>query len=276
MTAAITIHFRKPELTGKCVDSLLADGWDPVLVWDNSGDAGESLKVLEARYATEPRVRVARNAINLGFGKGMNAALAVLGLQGHIGPVLLVNNDVQVGPGMRAALAAELRGDDCATLVAPRLMQDGREQGWLYYQPWLALVTRRPLPGSFAYLSGCCLLVARPDNTQPLFDEDFFMYGEDVELSWRMSRKSARLVLLERSYVDHDGSASSGQASAAYERFLVRSHWILAEKLAPNAVARVLMHILRLPVLLVRAGRRAWRYRSLVPLRALLTMSGET
>lgn len=62
-------------------------------------------------------------------------------------------------------------------------MQDGEEQGWLYYQPWLALVTKRPVWGSFAYLSGCCLLVQRPDNTQPLFDETFFMYGEDVELS---------------------------------------------------------------------------------------------
>lgn len=267
MTAAITIHFRKPELTGKCIDSLLADGWDPILVWDNSGDGGESLEVLEARYTSEPRVLAVRNAINLGFGKGMNAALALLGRQGCSGPVLLVNNDAQVEPGMRIALEAELSGG--TTLIAPRLMQDGQEQGWLYYQPWLALVTRRPLPGSFAYLSGCCLLVERPDNALPLFDEDFFMYGEDVELSWRMRRQGARLVLVEDHYVSHEGSASSGQASEAYERFLVRSHWLLAGKLASNVPTRLLMYMLRIPVLFARSCLRSWRYRSMVPLRAL-------
>ncbi|CAN7460944.1 hypothetical protein LJR143_002868 [Pseudoxanthomonas sp. LjRoot143] len=270
MTAAITIHFRKPELTSKCVDSLLADGWDPILVWDNSADGGESLKALEAQYAPEPRVRLARNAVNLGFGKGMNAGLALLGRQGYSGPVLLVNNDALVVPGMRLALGEKLSGG--TALLAPRLMQDGQEQGWLYYQPWLALVTRRPLPGSFAYLSGCCLLVERPDNALPLFDEDFFMYGEDVELSWRMYGMTARLHLLDRSFVLHEGSASSGPASAAYERFLVRSHWLLAEKLASNALEKLLMYVLRVPVLFARASVRAWRYRSMMPLRALSTL----
>ncbi len=276
MTAAITIHFRKPGLTSQCVDSLLADGWDPILIWDNSGDEGESLGPLEREYAAEPRVRIARNAVNLGFGRGMNSALAALCREGYVGPVLLVNNDAQVKPGMRAALEARLTEDDGTMLVAPRLVQDGREQGWLYYQPWLALVTRRRLPGSFAYLSGCCLLVQRPDNAKPLFDEDFFMYGEDVELSWRFHISGARLTLLDQSYVRHEGSASSGQASEAYERFLVRSHWLLAGKLAPNAVIGVLMRAMRVPVLLLRAALRAWRYRSLIPLRALQCVSKES
>lgn len=269
MTAAITIHFRKPALTARCVDSLLADGWNPILVWDNSDDAGASLQALQARYAADPRVVLVGSPSNLGFGKGMNAALAALGQRGYAGPVLLVNNDAYVEPGMRVALEAQLQGGGETALVAPRLVQDGQEQGWLYYQPWLALVTKRALPGSFAYLSGCCLLVARPDNAQPLFDEDFFMYGEDVELSWRMRRTGGRMVLLDRSYLRHEGSASSGQASEVYERCLVNSHWRLAEKFAGNGFKMVLMRASRLPTLLARACLRALRYRSAVPLRAL-------
>ena len=270
MTAAITIHFRKPELTARCVDGLLADGWNPILVWDNSADEGRTLQALAARYAGEPRVQLVGNPTNLGFGNGMNAALAALGQRGYAGPVLLVNNDAYVEQGLRVALKAQLQGGGETALVAPRLVQDGQEQGWLYYQPWLALVTRRPLPGSFAYLSGCCLLVARPDNARPLFDEDFFMYGEDVELSWRMRRAGGRLVLLDRSYLQHQASASSGQASEVYERCLVRSHWQLAEKFAGNGFKTVLMRASRLPTLLARAVLRALRSRSAVPVRALL------
>ena len=274
MTAAITIHFRRPELTAECVDSLLADGWAPILVWDNSDDGGTSLQVLQARYASEARVLLVHSATNLGFGRGMNAALAELGRRGFSGPVLLVNNDAQVQSGLRAALLGELVNMAQPMLVAPRVIQDGCEQGWLYYQPWLALVTRCRLPGSFAYLSGCCLLVSRANNSQPLFDEEFFMYGEDVELSWRTRRQGWRLVLSDCSYVSHVGSASSGQGQAndSYERFLVYSHWLLADKLAMNAWARILMRTLRLPSLLARACVRSGRYRSWVPLKCLFDL----
>lgn len=274
MTAAITIHFRKPELTAGCIDSLLADGWAPVLVWDNSADEGRSLQALAARYAGEPRVQLVGNPTNLGFGKGMNAALAEMGRRGHAGPVLLVNNDAQVLPGMRAALLAALPCDSgIPALVAPHILQDGRRQGWLYYHRWLALVTRRPLPGSFAYLSGCCLLVRRPDNAAALFDDDFFMYGEDVELSWRWRRQGGALVLLGEIWLHHAGSASTGQASAAYERFLVGSHWLLARKLAGAGWEWWMMRATKLPALIARACIRALRYRSLVPLRVLVEIA---
>ena len=269
MTAAITIHFRKPELTARCVDSLLADGWNPILVWDNSDDAGASLQALQARYAADPRVVLVGSPSNLGFGKGMNAALAALGQRGYAGPVLLVNNDAEVEPGMRVALEAQLQGGGETALVAPRLLQDGQEQGWLYYQPWLALVTKRPLPGSFAYLSGCCLLVARPDNAQPLFDEDFFMYGEDVELSWRMRRAGGRLVLLDRSYLRHEGSASSGMASLFYESHVSTGHFLLASKLARGTGEAFAFVSARLPIMAARALVRSLRYRAMTPWRGL-------
>lgn len=269
MSAAITIHFRKPTLTAQCIDSLLADGWAPILVWDNSEDDGRSLQTLTARYSEDSRVRLVDNPTNLGFGKGINAALAELGRRGYAGPVLLINNDARVMPGMREALYAPLRNINGQALVAPRLRQGGIEQGWLYYQPWLALVTQRKLPGSFSYLSGCCLLVRREDNAQPLFDEDFFMYGEDVELSWRMRREGGALVLLDQTWVEHEGSASSGQASEAYERFLVGSHWVLTRKLTSAGWVGWVMCGTKLPALVTRACLRALRYRSLLPLKAL-------
>lgn len=276
MSAAITIHFRKPELTAICIDSLLVDGWAPILVWDNSADDGATLRVLQAKFSSDSRVLWGGNEGNLGFGKGMNAALAELGHRGYAGPVLLINNDARVTAGMYAALHAPLQTATTPTLVAPRIEQDGMEQGWLNYQPWFALVTRKHLPGSFAYLSGCCLLVHRADNAQPLFDQDFFMYGEDVELSWRWHRQGGSLVLLDRIWLAHQGSASSGEASKAYENFLVHSHWLLARKIAANGTMRFLMHLARLPSMLMRACLRSLRYRSLVPLAALVHLASRS
>lgn len=270
MTAAITIHFRKPELTIACIASLLADNWNPVLVWDNSEDNGKTLSVVIEKFKNDARVIWGHNNKNLGFGKGNNYALKLLGNQGYTGPVLLINNDAIVRPGMYNALHGELKNMDVPSLIAPKIYQDGQEQGWLYYQPWFALVTRRPLPGSFAYLSGCCLLVSRKNNSLPLFDEDFFMYGEDVELSWRWKKNSGYLILLEETWLSHEGSASSGQASEAYEYFLVSSHWRLASKLSSNCLDKKLMQSARLLSLLARACLRSIRYRSAIPLSIFL------
>lgn len=269
MTAAITIHYRRPELTARCVDSLLADGWAPVLVWDNSADDGASIESLRLKCAGDARVMFAGSGTNLGFGRGMNAALARLGRRGPDHPVLLINNDARARPGMREALLQAAAQAAAPALIAPSLDQGGRSCGWLYYQPWLALVTRRRLPGSFRYLSGCCLLVVRADNGSPLFDPDFFMYGEDVELCRRWQRNAGQLVLLEQAWVAHAGSASSGPASASYEFNLVRSHWLLAGKLGRHRMTRAIMRLLRLPMLLARAVLRAWRFHSLMPVRAL-------
>lgn len=268
MTAAITIHFRKPELTIACIDSLLVDNWSPVLVWDNSEDNGKTLSVVIERFKNDERVIWGHNNQNLGFGKGNNYALKLLGSQGYTGPVLLINNDAIVRPGMYNALHGELKNMDVPSLIAPKIYQDGQEQGWLYYQPWFALVTRRPLPGSFAYLSGCCLLVSRKNNSLPLFDEDFFMYGEDVELSWRWKKNSGYLILLEETWLSHEGSASSGQATESYERAVIISHWKLSRKLQKNHMLALLMKITKLVPLFSRATLRSFRYRSMIPIFA--------
>jgi GT2 family glycosyltransferase len=225
--------------------------------------------MLQTRFSGDTRLLWGGTSENLGFGKGMNAALAELGARGHTGPVLLINNDARVTTGMHAALHAPLQKTTAPTLVAPRIRQDGGEQGWLHYQRWFALVTPKHLPGSFPFLSGCCLLVQRVDNAQPLFDEEFFMYGEDVELSWRWRKQGGDVLLLDSVWLVHEGSASSGQASKAYESFMVHAHWLLARKLTENASSRLLMRLARLPAMFMRACLRSLRYRSLVPLRAL-------
>ncbi len=276
MSAAITIHFHDSALTARCIDSLMADGWEPVLVWDNSEDDGRSLLHLRARYTDSDKVWFVQASRNLGFGKGMNAAMADLAGRGHVGPLLLLNNDAVAMPGMREALLAQARKIDPPALLAPRILQDGTKQGWRYYQPWFGLVTRRPLPGSFSFLSGCALMVLRTEYSAPLFDEDFFMYGEDVELSWRMQRHGGSLALLDGAWVVHEGAASTGQASQGYERFMVRSHWLLSRKLAGSTWTRWGMTATKLPFLLLRALWRSVRYGSLAPLRALAYFSSRS
>jgi GT2 family glycosyltransferase len=40
--------------------------------------------------------------------------------------------------------------------------------------------------GTFQYVAGCCLLVDRRIISDGLFGVEFFKYGENVELNWRL------------------------------------------------------------------------------------------
>jgi N-acetylglucosaminyl-diphospho-decaprenol L-rhamnosyltransferase len=269
VTAALTLNFRKPTLTIRCVRCLLEDGWRPVLVWDNSEDGGKNAEALRWEFKGEPDVHVVASKLNIGFAAGVNRGLAWLRVHGERAPVLIINNDAEIHPGARVAMLAAFESSRRPALVAPLLHGGGYESEWLYYQPWFGLVTRRSIPGSVRYLSGCCLLVDCSSRDVPLLDEDFFMYGEDIELCRRLSSLDRVLEVVTAARVTHLGAASSGMASDFYEWHMVRAHWLLAAKLAPGPVTCWVWSALRLPSLLIRALVRCIRYRRLVPLWSL-------
>lgn len=266
--AALVLNYRDAARTSRCVASLLSAGVMHVCVWDNSADEGASAAALRDMVAEDDRLSLHVSGHNLGFAAGVNRGLAWLRGRYPEAWVLLLNNDAYLLPGALPALRAALLQQPHAVVAYPAIRQGGRVQGPLYYQRHSGLITHRPLPGSIPYATGCCLLLATDRWTGPWFDETFFMYGEDVELSWRLGPQ--RLVHVPHARVVHEGSASSGMATPFYETQLVSSHWRLVDKLARTRVEAMLMRLGRACALPLRAGLRAWRYRSLVPLKALL------
>lgn len=263
----LTLNFRDAARTSRCIASLLDDGAEAVLVWDNSEDAGRSASELRQQWAGNDRIRIEQSPRNLGFAAGVNRGLEAVRQGWPHSWALLINNDAVLGPGSLQALSQALAAHPQAVLAFPTIDHRGRAFGAAYYHRVLALITSYPLPGSFPYASGCCQLIAPERYSGKLYDEDFFMYGEDVELSWRLGVN--RIVFVSAAKVMHEGSATSKLGTAFYETLLVESHLRLIDKLAQTRFDRRLLLLGRLVSLPARALMRTWRYRSLVPLRAL-------
>lgn len=265
----LTLNYRDAERTSRCIASLLADGAAGVLVWDNSEDHGVSARELRQRWASESRVVVEVSARNLGFAAGVNRGIEAILVRWPQAWVMLLNNDAVLQPGALFALASALNDQIRAVIAYPRVDHGGQVIGTVYYQRWFALLRfDRPWPGSFPYPSGSALLIAPERIELPLFDEDFFMYGEDVMLGWRLG--AARMVHMPAVLVWHEGSASSRNGSVFYERFTAAGHWLLARKLARSSLEHATLLAGRVLGLGARAAVRALRSRSLVPLSALL------
>lgn len=269
---AIVINYRNAARTETCLRSLDGQGLDTVLVVDNSADerAANELAAMIKRQTgrIDYTLRLLNPGSNLGFARGVNLALKEAAAR-QCDAFLLINNDAVALSGMIARLIAALADPDMV-IVAPTVADaSGKPQPMLWYQRFFGLLTTRRLPGSFPYLSGCCLLVRREMLEEgKLFDEDFFMYGEDTLLGWRLACAGKKTLCLSDAFVLHDGAGSSRRGQLFYEYHMARAHVLLAMK--------TWRHPLEIPIMLagkcvglsLRALWRSLRFGNVVPLKA--------
>jgi N-acetylglucosaminyl-diphospho-decaprenol L-rhamnosyltransferase len=272
---AIVLDYRGAARTEECLRSLRNQGLESVLVVDNSANSNASADLDEAiarlgTSGTDYALHVLRPAANLGFGGGVNFALKDAATQ-DCEAVLLINNDATATPAMVSRLSIAL-SDGRLDMVAPTIIDgSGNVQPIFWYQRFLGLLSARPLPFSFPYLSGCCIIFRRAMLTSnKLFDEDFFMYGEDTFLGWQMDRTGKTARCVHDAVVRHSGNGSSQKCKMFYEYHSARAHVLLALKTWRHPLEVPLMVGGKIFGLLMRAARRCVRYKNGLPLLAFL------
>lgn len=222
-----------------------------VVVVDNPTDAGERERV---RKLTEARGWTLVPAeTNLGFGGGMNRGVAAAHAAGADVTVLL-NPDAVLAPAVLRALVAAVRADRLA-LVAPRIERsDGTH--WfagadLYLDDGRVRSVRRRIPGARIepWLTGACLAVSRElwERTGG-FDERYFLYWEDIDLSWRVRRTGGELVLREDLVAVHDQGGTQQAEAGTYAKSRLYYYY--------NVRNRLLFAALHLPAEDARRWRR--------------------
>jgi GT2 family glycosyltransferase len=270
---AIVLDYRGASKTARCLQSLCGQGIGSVLVVDNSDDDGASAELVSAIHdlqsaGVDYQLAILKPETNLGFARGVNFAISHLAAQ-NCDAILLLNNDATMAAGAAQQLAGALAAGE-ADIVVPAIVDDhGEPQPQLWYQRFFGLQTTRQLPGSYPYLSGCCMLF-RPSlaSSGKLFDEDFFMYGEDTLLGWRLLCERKRVATVSAAIVRHTGQGTWPRCSLFYEYHLARAHILLACKTWKNPMERPLLLLTKGTGLLARATRRSIHYRNGIPLKA--------
>ena len=205
---------------------------------------------------------------NVGFGAGCNRGARhaqELGAEAYI----FLNPDAFVGAECIDALIAHVnRNSD--SIVTPVIQRsDGRV--------WFAGMelrladgamrrssTSRSVPGvSQRWLTGACMLVpAHVWTTLGGFNERYFLYWEDVELSTRAERAGFELIVANDAVAIHDAHGTQEQngegKSSAYYYYSVRNRLLFAADLLPPSTLRSWMRSgpRAAREILLRGGRR--------------------
>lgn len=268
---AIVLNYRDAAATSSCLKSLAGQGLEMALIVDNSADARMSADLAEAMQRLRESemdfdIHTVTPPENLGFSRGVNMALST-GMSQACDTFLLINNDAIAAPGMVERLAAIVSQAFVAIPVV--LTQDGAPQPGLWYQRFLGMMAASPFPGAFAFPSGCCLMFRKELlKSGKLLDEDFFMYGEDVLLGWRLMLEGKMPRLVEQAVVYHTGRASAGNNGLFYEYHTARAHVLLAHKTWHNRIEIPLLLLTKSAGMLLRAVWRTMRGGSATPLLA--------
>jgi len=271
-TIGLTLHFRHQAHTKACLESLLVDGVNHVVLVDNSEDNGASLSLLQPALvdlaAQGMVVAVCEPGRNLGFSAGVNYGLTEVNKRFGAVCVLLINNDARLRPGAHLALRNAIeQGAENAVPAIHSL--SGHTTASAFYHRLTGLLLREFQPGAYEHFSGCCMLLSPGLASAPLFDEDFFFYGDDAELGWRLLQLGVRQTKVPTAIVEHDASTGSRNGSLFYEYHMNRAHWILAGKVSTQRFEHMLFVIIRVFTLTARALLRTGRQRSLLPLKGL-------
>ena len=272
--SVIVLNYKTKELSIKCVESVFqfTKGLDfeVILVDNNSLDGSKEYFRDFAKKFDDERLKIIPSSVNSGFTGGNN-----LGLKKSRGEyVLFLNSDTQLSensiekcikflkqnPGV-GAIGCQLKNLDGSIQRNgghfPTLL---KVKAWMLFLDDLPVVERffpsyHPPAQFFAkshyqdWLTGAFFLAPRKVLDEVgVWDDDYFMYVEDVDLCWRIKKAGYLVYYFAGTGVKHIGSASSSSDMSILRE--IKNLKLFYRKNLPNWQTPVLVLLLNLGSLL--------------------------
>ncbi|MDF2916628.1 MAG: hypothetical protein K0S70_845 [Microbacterium sp.] len=172
--------------------------------------------------AAYPRVRLIRNSQNLGFARSCNVGIAA----GESELVMLVNSDVELAEnavemavatfdaqGSRVGSASPLLGAPDGTVDSFGIVADVTGAGFVRFHGADRAATDPSRPRLLGPYGAVAVYRRAALAEVGAFDENIFMYGEELDLAYRLRAAGWLAVAIPHQLGVHLGGASAGRES---------------------------------------------------------------
>jgi len=201
---AIVLNYNGGDFLYPCLESLYKSDYPnlEIVVCDNASTDG-SLEKAKNKF---PKFHFIKNDKNIGFGTGNNVAIR-FALEKMAKYVFLLNNDATVQSDTISKLIKEAQKDEQIGLMSPLILTP-ENKIWFAGGKinWLKMKTLHceNICKKTEYINGCaCLISQKVFEKVGLFDENFFLYYEDTDLSVRASRNGFKLKIVKNAIAYH-------------------------------------------------------------------------
>src|SRR6267154_41977 len=233
--SVIVVNWNVRDLLRDCLHSLQEQmllppaAWEVIVVDNNSSDA--SVEMIAQEF---PTAVLLANQDNLGFAKANNQAFGMC--RGKY--ILLLNPDtIILNHAVDAMVKLMAAGPNVAALGCRLLNEDGSFNRWpggnsptLQNVACHFLFAHKVLPHAIlprplyletdpkqdfevGWVSGACMLLRREALDRTIFDERFFLYGEDMDLCDRLIHDGWKVLYTQQAQIVHlEGRSLQGQS----------------------------------------------------------------
>jgi len=240
LLSIIIVNFNTSDLLRKCLNKIYKalsfgriEKESEVIVVDNAS-TDDSVSMVQKHF---PKVKILKNNQNLGFAKANNQAIKKSAGE----YILLLNSDTEVEKDALTHLLNVIKTDADTAVVGGKLLNpDGTTQPsagffphlskvfyWMFFIDDIPLINKLIKPyhvedKSFYqkeqfvdWVTGACFMLRREIvDTVGIMDEDFFMYGEEMEWCYRIKKTGFKVVFTPIAQILHHQGASGGSSSA--------------------------------------------------------------
>ncbi len=235
--SVVLVNYRGVEDTLNAIDSISQCEWDSskleIIVVDNaSGDNS-----LEKLSALKNKIKLISSESNLGFAGGVNRG--VKEATGDI--VALLNNDARADKNWILAAVEKLNADQETAAIACKVLNwDGTKIDFVdgsltWYGMGYKREAEKPVNEVIDYerdvlfATGSAMFIKKAifDEVGG-FDENFFMFYEDVDLGWRLNLFGYKVKYVPTSIAYHKHHASIEKFGRYHEHYLLERNALLS------------------------------------------------
>lgn len=225
----VIVNWNQAQLTEACIDSFInqTNKIDFSLLIIDNGSIDHSSTYLRARF---PEINLVSLPTNIGFAAGYNYGMRIAYNAGakHI---LIVNNDTVADDNLLENLvngSKEVGADLCTPVIyymakKEKIWSAGGKINPILCAPLFPHSRCRKLPAKPIkrdFISGCVMLISRNViETIGYFDENYYLYYEDLDYCFRAKQASLQSYLIPSSKIWHHVSASSEGSNSPEERY---------------------------------------------------------
>lgn len=258
--AIIILNWKQPQLTVDTIDSVLKikhTNFEYKIILVDNGSPDNSLDIFKEKYLNNNHIKLLNTKSNLGYAGGNNFGINYA-LKNKYDYLMVLNNDVLVDPMFIQELVEQLKRYD---IVGPKIyFAPGFEYHKDRYQKkdlgkviwsmggqvdWNNIYGSnididevdhgqfKEINTNIDFISGCCF-IAKNEVFKKIgnFDENYFMYMEDVDFCHRAKLNGFTLACIPKSFIWHVNSGSTKGPGHLQNYFITRNRIYFASKFA--------------------------------------------
>jgi len=213
----VIVNYNGKDLLKTALDSINEDKNYEVIVVDNNSADG-SIDFIRKNYRN---VKLIANEKNLGY-SGINSALPYC--KGDY--ILFLNNDIKLGKNCIKELLSAMKKDGGIAMAAPRLVNYYNKKlksygTWVSRSFYNGHISCNAALEEIPYLGVGMIKKDIIRKFGYIFDPDYFIYAEDLDLGLRLRLLGYKLVFAPKAVIYHMHAATAKKFDSSKTTFLL-------------------------------------------------------